>query len=590
MRLRDGSTMADPSCQTRAERDSLSRYRAIFQSALDFAIVATDREGSITDWNRGAEAIFGWSAEEMLGQTVERFFTPEDRADGRVADEMLRALQDGRSDDERWHLRKDGTRFWANGETMPLRDGAGEQLGFLKIVRDETARHAAAEKQRADDEVMRGVLSASDDCIKVLDLDANLLFMSEGGQRVMEVDDFETIRGCPWPDFWQGELNHEAEAAVAAARAGRGAQFRGLTPTMAGNPRWWDVRLSPIFGRDGTPEKLLSISRDVTPAMVAEQALREGEAHWRGLFEKLQEGFLLGELVRDGEGHVVDWRYLDVNPAWGGLVGIAPGDAKGRTVRDVFPGIEDAWIDEMAAVVDTGEPAVFTRQVDTIDRWYEGRAFPLDGDRFAASFLEVTARRRAEIRQAALLELGDRLREARDPVAAAYAAGEILGRTLRVSRAGYGTIDPRDEVFAVERDWNAPGVTTLAGSLRFRDFGSYIEDLKRGETVSIDDAALDPRTAATSAELTAISARAFINMPVLEAGGFVALGYVNNVEPRIWTEHDIAFMRDVTERTRSAVERRRAENRLRDLAASLERQVTDRTQERDGASAATCSG
>ena len=67
---------------------------------------------------------------------------------------------------------------------------------------------------------LRAVLAASDDCIKVIDLDGTLEFMSEGGQRVMEVQDFEVIRGCPWMQFWEGASKAEAEAALAAARAG----------------------------------------------------------------------------------------------------------------------------------------------------------------------------------------------------------------------------------------------------------------------------------------------------------------------------------------------------------------------------------
>ena len=92
----------------------LARYRAIFESAVDFAIIASNRDGLITDWNTGAETIFGWSAGEMIGGSAHRFFTLDDRAEGRVEDEMSLALHAGRGSDERWHLRKNGARFWAS--------------------------------------------------------------------------------------------------------------------------------------------------------------------------------------------------------------------------------------------------------------------------------------------------------------------------------------------------------------------------------------------------------------------------------------------------------------------------------------------
>nr|WP_062120638.1 PAS domain-containing protein [Aureimonas sp. AU40] len=87
------------------------RREAVFDSAVDFGIVVTDKSGIVTDWNRGAELTMGWSAGEMVGQSAERFFTPEDRAIGRIETEMRTALSDGSAADERWHLRKDGSRF-----------------------------------------------------------------------------------------------------------------------------------------------------------------------------------------------------------------------------------------------------------------------------------------------------------------------------------------------------------------------------------------------------------------------------------------------------------------------------------------------
>ena len=120
-----------------------ARQVAIFDSARDFAMVVTDCEGTITAWNSGAEHVMGWTAEEMRGQDASRFFTPEDRASGRIAAEMRIALRDGRAADERWHLRKGGKRFWASGEMMLLRDEGNAPIGFVKIMRDRTAEHLA---------------------------------------------------------------------------------------------------------------------------------------------------------------------------------------------------------------------------------------------------------------------------------------------------------------------------------------------------------------------------------------------------------------------------------------------------------------
>ena len=110
-----------------------SHYKAIFESAVDFAIVATDSDGLVNAWNMGAERTLGWSAKEMIGERVERFFTPEDQAEGRPEIKMQEALATGRATDERWHMKKDGSRFYANGEMMPLRDETGALYGFVKF-------------------------------------------------------------------------------------------------------------------------------------------------------------------------------------------------------------------------------------------------------------------------------------------------------------------------------------------------------------------------------------------------------------------------------------------------------------------------
>ncbi|THD37417.1 MAG: response regulator [Sphingomonas sp.] len=196
---------------------------------------------------------------------------------------------------------------------------------------------------------------------------------------------------------------------------------------------------------------------------------------------------------------------------------------------------------------------------------------------------DVTARRRVLSHQAALIALGDGLREMTDPAEMSYLAAEIIGTTLGVSRAGYGLIDRANETITIERDWNSPGTVSLAGTLQFRDYGSYIDNLKRGEVVTIADARLDPRTSGGTAELEAIHARAFINMPVVDHGAFVALLYVNNKSVREWSPEDIAFMRDVADRTQAAIERRNAEAALAELAESLERQVEERTRESEAA-------
>jgi len=119
--------------------------RLILGSATEYAIFTLDTEGRVTSWNPGARRLLGHEADAVLGRPGEIIFTLEDRAARVPAIEMCRAAEEGRAGDERWHLRRDGSRVWTSGTMMPLLGGDGGLRGFLKILRDQTARRHGEE-------------------------------------------------------------------------------------------------------------------------------------------------------------------------------------------------------------------------------------------------------------------------------------------------------------------------------------------------------------------------------------------------------------------------------------------------------------
>jgi PAS domain S-box-containing protein len=120
---------------------SAALLAAIFDSARDYAIFSMSPDRTITSWNPGAKLLLGWDEDDILGASGDLLFTEEDRAAGAPENEALTALNDGRAEDERWHVRKDGSRFWGSGVMVPLRGVPG----FLKIMRDRTAERQATQ-------------------------------------------------------------------------------------------------------------------------------------------------------------------------------------------------------------------------------------------------------------------------------------------------------------------------------------------------------------------------------------------------------------------------------------------------------------
>jgi PAS domain S-box-containing protein len=133
--------------ENQALRAEAERVQRLIDSAADYAIVTLDLEGRITGWNEGARAILGYGEAEILGRSGEVFFPAEDRAKGVFVTELCRAMEEGRAPNERWHLRRDGSRFWASGLMMPLLDGDGRPQGFLNVLRDNTSARAEEERR-----------------------------------------------------------------------------------------------------------------------------------------------------------------------------------------------------------------------------------------------------------------------------------------------------------------------------------------------------------------------------------------------------------------------------------------------------------
>jgi PAS domain S-box-containing protein len=350
---------------------------------------------------------------------------------------------------------------------------------------------------------------------------------------------------------------------------------------------------TPVHSAQGGVEGLFGTCFDTTATVLADRRRASALRRERQLFEQAP-GFIA---VLQGPQHVFEF----VNAAYVRLVGDR--ELLGRTVREAFPeGHGQSFYDWLDGVYATGQRYVASRVPVSLrtapDRPPENLVLdfiyePITDESGAVTgiFVEghdVTSEARAhhelrenERRQALLVRLGDRFRDLEAPADLSYAAAELLGTALEVSRAGYGTIDLVAETIVIEREWLAHGVAPLPRMLKFREHGTYIDELRRGETVVCVDADADPRTAATADALHRLDACSFVNMPVMEQNGLVALLYLTQGTVREWRAEEVAFIREVAERTRTAVQRRRAEHELQALAASLEQQVTQRTAERD---------
>lgn len=220
----------------------------IVDSAVDFAIFTFSPDGIATSWNRGAERLLGYRPDEMKGRNADVIFTPEDLAAGVPDGERRRAEREGRAENERWHVRKDGTRFWGSGLAMPLRDG---NPGFVKILRDLTERHEAQERLRESEARFR---------LLALSIPQLVFRCRPTGERLWGSPQWRDFAGLSLEDSlgfgWMETVHPDDRASTMAAWAASKDATEHYSEQRVrrardGEYRWHQTRARPLEGFEG---------------------------------------------------------------------------------------------------------------------------------------------------------------------------------------------------------------------------------------------------------------------------------------------------------------------------------------------------
>ncbi len=240
------------------------RLRAIVESAVDYAIVTADLQDRITGWNHGATRVFGWEQADAIGRPCRMIFTPEDCAAGVPEAEMREALANGKANDERWHIRRDGTRFWGRGELVPLHDG--ELLGYMKILHDCTEQRRAEDALREREQLYRLIVqSARDYAIFTTDLQGRITSWNRGATQVLGWEESEAL-GRPNAILYTPEdhLTGVPEEEMAQALE-HGHSERNRWHIRSDRTRIWATEVvTPLQDGAGKAHGFLKILRDRT--------------------------------------------------------------------------------------------------------------------------------------------------------------------------------------------------------------------------------------------------------------------------------------------------------------------------------------
>jgi PAS domain S-box-containing protein len=428
-------------------------------------------------------------------------------------------------------------------------------------------QQTAATALRQNEQFHKQILDSSDDCIKVFDLEGRILFMSRQGQALLGIQDITLFLNTSWAEYWQGTDQQAAVEAIAKARTGEVCSFQGYRPTLSGEPKWWDSKVSPIRGADGQVERLLCVSRDITERRQAEAALRASEAKYHTLFHAMDEGYFLTNVIFDENDQPIDIFYLDANPSATRIVGQ---DFTGRRLSEVNANYESYWYEIFGRVARTGKGERLEQYAKPDKKWYDFYAFKVgdeDSRRVGVVFQDITDRKRREANAAFLAEIAEEFSRLSTADEIMQAVGAKIGAYLQITTCNFTDVDEARGEVTVHYGWNSTDVPSTVGTFRITKYLS--EEFERasraGETVVIRDTQTDPRTDGPG--YAALNMYAFVTVPFHRNGRWTHYIAVCDSRPRDWRDDEIELIQEISNCIFPRLERVRTEAALRESEA-----------------------
>jgi PAS domain S-box-containing protein len=550
-------------------------FRLLVESVADYAIYLLDPDGTVRSWNAGAQRLKQYKTDEIVGKSFSEFFTPEDRASGKPAELLAKALRDGRVEDIGWRMRKDGSQFWASAVITALRDRDGVHVGFAKVTRDLT------------DRAFRAFVETTHAIVWTSDAQGNANADSPSWRELTGQTEAE------WrsPRAWDAIHPSDVDAFRAAWDRAKGT----ATPVVAehrlrrhdGVYVWVETRAIPFTDDRGRVREWFGVSQDISARKDAELRMRQALELWSTTLRSIGDAVISTDVAG---------RVRFMNPIAEQLTGWHADEALGRPLREIFP----IFNEETGASVENPVEKVLQHGAiiglanHTVLRRRDGTGVPIDDsaapirgpdgglDGVVLVFRDASEEKRAVMRRSFLAQATEALVAATDyrdalarivelavPRLADWAGVDIAepGST-RTEQLAVAHVDPAKVAFA--RDLAAryppdPDAPTGVPNVMRTGKSELYPDIP---TEMIEQAAVDEEHRRILRELDLRSA---LIVPLRGKGPvFGAISFVLAGSRRRYTQADLELAEDLARRAGLVIERRRLEeeaaraNRMKD--------------------------
>ena len=391
--------------------NSEEKYRSIVETANEGIMIA-DTSGIITYVNTKMAEMLGYAVEELIGKEGISLIEPTEleKAQAKVKKRRMGIKEEY---EIKFH-RKDGGILWTHVNGTPLYDQNGEHIGNLAMYTDITERKKAEE-----------ALRDTNDRLELAQKVSNVGTFEWNIQTGVNTwtPELEAMYGLQEGEFpgtqeaWEElvhpedmpEAVHRVDIALETGEPVEG-EWRVIWPD--GSVHWLFGRWQVFKDNDGKPLKMIGVNVDITERKKAEEELEKSKEKYHTLFNSIDEGFCIVEVIFDANNKPIDYCFLEMNPAFERQTGLH--EAEGKLMRELAPSHEEYWFEIYGKIALTGKPMRFENRAKALNRFYEVYAFKIGGPesrKVAILFNDINERKKAEEHIKNLLEETQQLNE-----------------------------------------------------------------------------------------------------------------------------------------------------------------------------------